>query len=222
MQIVSSQVVTEASELPSVVLILTAAIGPLFWVLGWRIHRGLVVAASTFVGGMYGLAYGASFGLYPAVAAGLMCLSAGGLAMSAMRIGVFVIFGALLELAVRATIASHMDEQSQAWLRVSSFFVGGLLSLVCYRFLVIAFTSLLGAYLLLVGGMAFTLRHEEFDTAALAAERPVLVAAIWIGLGIAGICGQYLLEKVRVKEKRRAGDAATELLKKLLKSKSAS
>lgn len=220
MEIVSSKLVAEASELPSVVLVLTAAIGPLLWVLGWRIHRALFVAASTLVGGMYGLAHGPAFGLYPAVAAGLMSLSAGGLAMAAMRIGVFVVFGALLELAVRSTIANHVDEQSQAWLRVSAFLIGGLLSLLCYRFLVIAFTSLLGAYLLLLGGMAFALRQGEFDTVGMASDRPVLVSAIWIGLGLAGILGQYVLEKVRIREKRRTGDAATELLRKVLKSKS--
>jgi hypothetical protein len=221
MEIVSSRIVAEASELPSLVLLLTAAVGPLLWVLGWRFHRGLFVAASTFVGGMYGLAHGSAFGLYPAVAAGLMSLSAGGLAMAAMRIGVFVVFGAVLELAVRTTIAAHVDEQAQAWLRVSAFFIGGLSSLLCYRFLVIAFTSLLGAYLLLVGGMAFALRQGEFDSAEIASGRPILVSSIWVGLGLAGIAGQYVLEKIHVREKRRTGDAATELLRKLLKSKSA-
>jgi hypothetical protein len=221
MEIVSSKIIAEASELPSLVLVLTAAVGPLLWVLGWRMHRGLFVAASTFVAGMYGLAHGPAFGLYPAVAAGLMSLSAGGLAMATMRIGVFVVFGALLELAVRATITAHVDEQSQAWLRVSAFFIGGLSSLLCYRFLVIAFTSLLGAYLLLIGGMAFAHRQGEFDTVGLASGRPILVTAIWLGLGLVGIAGQYALERVRIREKKRTGDATTELLRKLLKSKSA-
>src|SRR5262245_26753759 len=109
MEIVSSKLVSDASDLPSAVLVLAAAVGPLLWVLGWRIHRALFVAASTFVGGVYGLVHGPSFGLYPVVAAGLMSLSAGGLAMSAMRLGVFFVFGALSELAVRLTIASHVD-----------------------------------------------------------------------------------------------------------------
>jgi hypothetical protein len=222
MEIVSSKLVSEASELPSAVLVLTAAIGPLLWVLGWRIHRALIVAASTFIGGVYGLAHGATFGLYPVVAAGLMCLSAGGLAMSTIRIGVFVVIGASLELAVRVTICQHMDAPAQACLRVSAFFIGGLLSLVCYRFLIIAFTSLLGAYLLLLGGMAVAVKHGELDTIAMAADRPVLVVAIWMCIGLAGVAGQYVLENVRVRDKKRAGDAATELLRKLLKSKSAS
>jgi hypothetical protein len=222
MEIVSSKLVSEASELPSAVLVLTAAIGPLLWVLGWRIHRALFVAASTFIGGVYGLAHGATFGLYPVVAAGLMSLSAGGLAMSTVRIGVFVVIGASLELAIRATIAQHMDAPAQACLRVSAFFIGGLLSLVCYRFLIIAFTSLLGAYLLLLGGMAVAVKHGEVDTIAMASDRPVLVCATWIGIGLVGVAGQYVLEKFRVREKRRTGDAATELLRRLLKSKSPS
>src|SRR5262245_15989755 len=117
MGIISSKLVSEASELPSVVLVLTAAVGPALWVLGWRIHRALFVAASTVVGGMYGLAHGAALGLYPLVAAGLMSLSAGGLAMATVRIGVFVVFGAILELAMRSSVAQHVDEPSQVWLR---------------------------------------------------------------------------------------------------------
>jgi hypothetical protein len=222
MEIIRSKLLAEASELPSIVLVLTAAVGPLLWVLGWRIHRGLFVAASTFVGGMYGLAHGPAFGLYPAVAAGLMSLSAGGLAMATVRIGVFVVFGALFELAVRATVAAHVDDASEAWLRVSAFFIGGLLSLVCYRFVVIAFTSLLGAYLLMLGGMAYAQRSGEFDTVAMASDRSLWVSAVWIGFGLVGITGQYMLEKFRIREKKRSNEAATDLLRKLLKPKSTS
>jgi hypothetical protein len=222
MEIVSSKLVDKASELPSAVLVLTAAIGPLLWVLGWRIHRALFVAASTFVGGVYGLAHGATFGLYPVIAAGLMSLSAGGLAMATVRIGAFVVFGALLELAANATVAQQMVEPSRVWLRVSAFFIGGLLTLVCFRFLVIALTSMAGAYMLVLGGMAVALKHGELDTVAMASDRPGVVTAVWIGIGLLGVAGQYVLEKVRIRDKRRSGDAATELLRKLMKSKSAS
>ena len=222
MEIVSSKFVAEASELPSIVLALTAAVGPLLWVLGWRVHRALFVAAATVVGGLYGLAHGPALGLYPVVAAGLLSLAAGGLAISALRIGVFVVFGALLELVVRSTIAKHMDEPSQVWLRVASFLVGGIISLACFRLLVISFTSFLGAYLLLLGGMAFAVRHGEYDTIALAADRPVLVAAMWVGLGLLGIGAQYVLDKHHFREKRRSNDPAAELIRKLLKKRSTS
>ena len=223
MEIISSKLVAEASELPSVVLALTEAFGPLMWVLGWRIHRALFVAASTLIGGMYGLAHGPALGLYPVVAAGLLSLSAGGLALAVLRIGVFVVFGALLELATRATIANHLDDESQIWLRGAAFLVGGLLSLACYRFLVIALMSFGGAFLLLLGGMAFAVRHGEFDTIALASDHSRVVTAVWVGLGLLGIVGQYVLERNHARHKRdRSRDPAVDLLRKLLKSKSAS
>jgi hypothetical protein len=223
MEIISSKLVSEASELPSVVLALTAAIGPLMWVLGWRIHRALFVAASTLIGGMYGLAHGPSLGLYPVIAAGLLSVSAGGLAMAMLRIGVFVVFGAVMELAVRATIAKQMNDDAQVWLRGAAFFAGGLLSLACYRFLMIALMSFAGAFLLMLGGMAFAVRHGEFDTIAWADEHSRIVTAVWVGLGILGIVGQYILERQHARHKKeRSHDPALDLLRKVLKSKSSS
>lgn len=223
MEIVSSKLVAEASDLPSVVLALTAAVGPLLWVLGWRVHRALFVAASTLIGGMYGLAHGPALGLYPVVAAGLLSLSAGGLALAVLRIGVFVVFGALVELAVRATIAKHLDEESQVWLRGAAFLAGGLLSLACYRFLVIALMSFAGAFLLLLGGMAFAVRHGEFDTIALASDHAGIITGVWVGLSLLGIAGQYVLERHHARHKRdRAHDPGVALIRKLLKSKSSS
>ena len=223
MEIVSSELVAEASELPSVVLALTAAIGPLMWVLGWRIHRALFVAASTLIGGMYGLAHGPSLGLYPVLAAGLLSLSAGGLALAVLRIGVFVVFGAVMELAVRATIAKQMNDESQIWLRGAAFLLGGLLSLACYRFLMIALMSFAGAFLLLLGGMAFAVRHGEFDTIAWASDHSRVVTAVWVGLGLIGIVGQYVLERHHARQKRdRSRDPGVDLLRKLLKLKSSS
>src|SRR5438105_4158186 len=95
MQIVSPQLVGNVSELPSILLVLAAALGPLFWVLGWRMHRTMFVAVSTVLGGMYGLAHGPAIGLHPAIAAGLLSLSAAGLALSLLRIAVFIVMGGL-------------------------------------------------------------------------------------------------------------------------------
>lgn len=219
MELVSSKLVQEASELPSIALVFTAALGPPLWILGWRIHRALFVAASTVLGGVYGLIHGPTLGMYPVVAAGLLSLSAGGLSLAVLRIGVFVVFGSLLEFAVRGSVAEHVDDQSQIWLRVTAFLIGGLLSLACYRFLVIALTSFAGAFVLLVGSMAFAVRQGELDTIALASERPRLITITWIVLGVAGGAVQYVLETYRVKDKK-ARDPAIEMMKKLLKSRS--
>src|SRR5439155_5655457 len=111
----------------------------------------------------YGLVHGPAFGLYPVVAAGLLSLSAGGLSMALLRIGVFVVFGALVDLATQATIANHLDAEARGWVRVTAFLIGGLLSLACYRFLVIALTSFAGAFLVILGGVAFAAQHGEVD-----------------------------------------------------------
>ena len=41
MTIFGPELVAKASELPSPALLTMAVLGPLFWVLGWRIHRVL-------------------------------------------------------------------------------------------------------------------------------------------------------------------------------------
>ncbi len=220
MEIVSPKLVAEASELPSVILLLMAALAPVFWVLGWRVHRALFVAASTLVGGMYGLAHGPSFGMFPFLAAGLLSLSAGALALSILRIGVFVVFGALLDLAVNASIASQMEERSRGWVRVVAFLIGGLASLVCYRLLIIVVTSFSGALLLVLGAMGFAARQGEIDSVRLADERSGLITATVVVLAIVGTAGQYLLEMHRSREKRERGrDPAGDFLRKVLKSK---
>jgi hypothetical protein len=150
-------------------------------------------------------------------------LSAGGLAMAVLRIGVFVVFGAVMELAVRATIAKQMNDDAQVWLRGAAFLVGGLLSLACYRFLMIALMSFAGAFLLLLGGMAFAVRHGEFDTIAWADEHATVVTVVWVGLGLLGIVGQYVLERHHARQKReRSREPGVDLLRKLLKLKSSS
>ena len=201
MRIVSPELLQKASELPSLVLLLAAAVGPLFWGLRWRIHRALVVAASTLVGGLYGLAHGPALGLYPGIAAGLLSLSAAGLALSLLRIGVFVVMGALAEYAVSRAVAGRSEGgPGGTWINVAAFFMGGLISLVCYRFLIVLVTSFTGAALLLIGGLGFAARHGDADTIAWATDRPGLLSAALICMGFMGAAGQYLIEWRRAAE----------------------
>jgi hypothetical protein len=220
MEIISPQLVAKASELPSAVLLVTAAIGPLLWVLGWRVHRALFVAAATVAGGVYGLAHGPALGLYPIVAGMLLSLSAAGLALAMLRIGVFLVFGALADYAVSAAVIEHVDEPTRGWARVVAFLAAGLLSLTFYRLLIMVTTSFAGAFLFLLGGLAFAARHGEADTLALASDRQPLIAAALIVLGLLGTAGQYVLERQRAQQRRdRSRDPAGELLRQILKAK---
>ena len=141
--------------------------------------------------------------------------------MALLRIGVFVVFGALVDLATQATIANHLDAEARGWMRVTAFLIGGLLSLACYRFLVIALTSFAGAFLVILGGVAFAAQHGEVDTVSRVTDNPAIVSALFVVLGLLGTLGQYLLERHRAKEKKdRSREPTTELIRRLLKSKS--
>lgn len=205
MEFLNSELVARASELPSPVLLLTAGVGPLFWVLGWRIHRSLFVAMSTVVAGAYGLAHGSSFGLHPGAAAALLGLSAAALSLALLRVGVFIAFGALGVWAAVQALEYRPEWQQFGWVRAAAFLGGGLISLACYRFLVILLTSFVGAYLVLLGGMGFAAHHGEADTVALAEKQPMVVSGALIALGVFGTIGQYWAERLRSRaEPKRA------------------
>jgi hypothetical protein len=197
MKIFSPELVAKASELPSPALLTMAVLGPLFWVLGWRIHRVLFVAAVTVTGGLYGLFHGPAFGLDRVVAASLLSVSAAALSLALIRVGVFMAFGVAAGLGASVLVTSHFDEHMRAWLRAASFFVGGLFSLICYRFLIILITSFVGAFLLLLGGLGFAAQRCDADTVALATQRPTVVSAAWVALGLIGAAGQYWTERAR-------------------------
>ena len=197
MRIFSPELIARASELPSPVLLLTAAVGPLFWVLGWRIHRSLFVALGTVVAGVYGLVYGGWFGLHPGAAAALLGLSAAALSLALLRLGVFVAFGLVADWTAAELLSQQPERGGLLWLRAAAFFGGGLISLVCYRFLVILLTSFLGAYLILLGGLGFAAHHGEADTVALVESQPTPLMVALILLGILGFIGQYWAERRR-------------------------
>ena len=171
-----------------------AGVGPLFWVMGWRVHRILFVAASTAFEGLYGLFHGPAFGLDRVVAAALLSLSGAALSLAVLRVGVFMAFGAIAGLGASGLVTSHFDEQVRNWVRAAAFFTGGLASLVCYRFLIVVITSFVGAFMLLLGGLAFAQQRGDADTVALAADRPGVVSAVLIVLGLLGSVGQYWTE----------------------------
>jgi hypothetical protein len=196
MQILDPELVEKASRLPQPVILATAAVGPLLWVLGWRIHRTIVVAASTVLAGVYGLVHGPALGLNAMVAAGLFSLSAGGLSLALLRIGVFVAGGVAVDLAVSA-ILKHTLPGAFPWAHVAAFLSGGLMGLFCYRLLVIVLTSFVGSYILLLGALAFGASLGEARVAGLAAQQPRAVAGAFLLLGLLGTVGQYWLERSR-------------------------
>jgi len=220
MKLFSPELVADAAELPAYALVVAAAIGPVFWVLGWRVHRMVFVATATFAGGVYGLVHGPALGLNSVAAAVLLSFSAGGLALALLRIGVFLLCGFVANLAASASIVNHLDETARAWVLGIAFLAGGLLSLVFYRLFVVALTSFIGSFLLLLGGLAFAARQGDADTVELVDARSTLVTAAFIVLGILGIAAQYLLERHRSKE-RRSRDPTADLIRKLIKTRSA-
>lgn len=223
MEIVSSKLVAQAADLPPVVLALAAAFGPLLWLLGWRLHRTLVVAGATLAGGVYGLVHGPSLHLYPIVAAALLSLSLGGLALAILRIGVFVVFGAIADLTVGAWLAHRGDDGERVWIHAACLLGGGLASLICYRLLVIVTTSFAGAFIMVLGGLAFASQHGDIDGVAVASDRPTLLTAALITLGVVGMVGQYALERNRKHERlANAREPAADLLRRLLKARPSS
>src|SRR5262249_12921219 len=140
--------------------------------------------------------------------------------LSLLRIGVFAVFGALTDWVVSCVLISHVDEPGRVWVRVAAFLAGGLFSLVCYRLLIIVITSFTGAFLLLLGGLAFAAQHGEADTVAWAGEQPAIVWTAFILLGLVGTVGQYGVERFRRRQRsERSREPINELIRRILKVK---
>jgi hypothetical protein len=118
---------------------------------------------------------------------------------------------------------SGAEEPSTPWIRIAAFLLGGLISLICYRFLVIVITSFIGAFLLTLGGLAFAAQHGEADTVSLASKNPAMVTATLIILAAVGTVGQYLVERHRAAHRKdRVREPTLELIRRILKVKPSS
>lgn len=196
MQLVTPDLVADVCSLSLGVLVATAAIGIVLWLFGWRSHRFWIVLLTTVAAGLYGLQEGVAFRAPPLVAALLLAIAAGVLALALIRLLAFGAGGFSGLLLVHGA-APNLEQP------LVVFVLSGLASLLLFRWFMMALSS--GAGSLLVGGaiLAIMNKYGTLDATAWTEQSMHLLNWIWLLMALVGFLLQFLLDR---RARRHADD----------------
>lgn len=201
MQLIAPDILAETRALSAPLCAVGFFAGLLLWVTGWRAHRFWTVLGATSAAGLGGLLHGPSTRVQPVVAAVLLALAAGMLALALVRVLAFAGGGLGAWLAVRSLGPAGWDDP------LLCFVAGGLLGLVSFRFCAMALTSLAGAVLMAYSGLSLGHQLGKLDAAALADRSAGLLNWGCVGCAAIGLCVQLVWDRRhRLSVRRREED----------------
>src|SRR6516162_5342309 len=93
MQILAPDILADARGLSVPLHVAALLVGLALWILGWRNHQFWVVLVTTVAAGTYGLTEAATFHSHPLLAAVLLAVTAGTLALPLIRLVAFAAGG---------------------------------------------------------------------------------------------------------------------------------
>jgi hypothetical protein len=188
MQMVSPELIADLCGLSLGLLLAGVVVGFVLWLFGWKSHRFWVVLLATIAAGVYGLQEAAVFKTPPLVAALLLAVAAGILALALLRL---IAFGAggLTGLIVVQAAAPSLDQP------LIVFIVSGLVSLVLFRWFLMALTSVAGAVLLSHVGLALFHQSGTFDAAVWAEQSAALWSWVCLLAALFGFVFQFLMHR---------------------------
>lgn len=199
MGLMDRDILGDVIQLSPGLLILGAVIGLTLWLFGWRWHRFWIVLGTTVAAGMVGLMHGENLRSQPLIAAPLLALAAGVLALSLIRLLAFFSAGVGGLLLVQS-----MTPQFEQPL--VAFVVGGLVGLFLFRWCWMALTSLAGTLILAYCGLGLAHHYRALDALEWTTQTGSML--IWI-LGVAAFVGlafQSLLNRRSRSSKRAERD----------------
>jgi hypothetical protein len=182
MQLLAPDILADAKGLSVPLCISGLVVGVAVWLLGWRCHRFWLVLVTTVLGGLYGLSEGPTFRAQPLVAAVLLAIAAGVLALALVRLVAFAA-GGFAFLAAAQTLGPSADQA------LTFFLAGGLMGLLLFRLWVMALTSFGGALLIGYAGLCLADSLGKVDAADWAERSAALLnwgcgALALVGLGV--------------------------------------
>jgi len=193
MQILSQQALETLVRIPLPIVVVGLVLAPVFWLLGWRLHRVLFVGSVTFIAGVYGLVHVPKLLAINKYLAGvLLAVGVGGVAIALMRIGAFVACGLLADsLAVH--VAWEYFPGLSGPVRFVAFVAGGMVSVFFYRLVVVLITASVGAVLMVGGVISLTHQTSAYDAIQGMDELQTIAAGALVVLILIGTGAQYLL-----------------------------
>jgi len=188
MQILAPDILADVRGLSMALQITGLIVGLSLWLLGWRNHRFWVVLVMTVGAGTYGLAEAASLRTQPLIAAVLMAVAAGVLALSLVRLIAFAAGGFFSLVAIQA-LAPSWDQP------LVVFLTGGLIGHMLFRLWMMALTSYCGTLLLGYAALGFADRLGKLDAVAWTEKRPQILNWLCGAVAVVGFLFQFMLER---------------------------
>lgn len=190
MQLLIPDILADACDLSTGLIVLAIAVGLVLWLFGWWTHRFWVVLMTTVLAGVYGLYEAPAFRANPVVASLLLAVTAGLLALSVVRVLAFIAGGLTGLLAIHALAPSWNHT-------VIGFLLCGLVGLVLFRLWMMALTSLCGTLLIAYAGLGLLNRSGSVDVVTWTEQGEVLLNWACIGVATLGLMTQFLLDQRR-------------------------
>lgn len=187
MQLVAPDILSDACGLSVGLIIAGMALGISLWLFGWRYHRFWIVLITTVLAGIYGLYDAAIFRAQPLLAATLLALVGGLLALALVRLLAFLTGGMAGLLVVQALFPS-LDQPL-------SFLVCGLVSLFLFRLSIMALTSLAGTIVLGYSALSLLNHYGTMDAVSWTDQGRILLNWICGLLAVLGFGFQFLLDR---------------------------
>jgi hypothetical protein len=188
MVLIAPDILADACGLSLGLILCTVPTGLVLWLLGWRSHRFWAVLFATVLAGVAGLHYADALHTQPLVAAVLLALSAGVLALALVRLVAFAAGGLAGMLLLHAAYpALHQP--------LVVFLIAGLVTLLLFRIGTMALTSLAGSLLLVSAGLMLLHHYAVLDAPSYAEHSAVLLNWVAGLLTFAGFVIQFALDR---------------------------
>jgi len=217
MSIYDPEILQELCGLSVGLCVTGAVVGWLLWLTGWWLHRFWIVLITTALSGILGLASGSVHGIQPLIAAVLLAMAAGILALALVRLVAFAAGGAVACLILQKLAPSAGLEP------MIPFLLGGLLALYYFRLWTMTMTSFAGTVVTGYFGLCLADHFGKLQAVTLAQEKAeMLNLACAIGT-LFGLLAQFLVERRRARFKQWremwAPQLSIDQLRKLLEPK---
>jgi hypothetical protein len=197
MQLIAPDILADARGLSPVLCILGLIAGAALWLLGWWSHRFWAVLITTVLGGIYGLYEGPTLRAQPLVAAVLLAIAAGVLALQLVRLVAFAGGG----LALLAALQSLGPSGEQALI---FFLAGGLMGLILFRLWVMVLTSVGGVVLMGYCGLWLADSLHKLNAPEWAVRNDGLLNGACGGAALVGLLVQLYFNRKKVEAKPKA------------------
>jgi len=173
MQLLAPDVLTDLIDLPAAGLVALVVIGLALALTGWVWHRFWLTISVSLISGLVGVRQAAAWGIdQPVVAGALLAAAAGCLALSLARVGLFIGYGLGCWYAMQRFAPAYA-------VPAICICVGGIFSVLFYRFCVVLLTAALGSVLLCYGGLALLHQQKTLSAVQFLMDQSLLAHGLW-------------------------------------------